>query len=97
MFGIRVRNPRDGSRLGLWSLQREAWVLVRTSIALPVSNLFTMISSYTDLRTMAPPRWGPCPVRGSHAPATRRGGGARAIVGGVLVFGSELVGLHLTC
>lgn len=93
VFGIRVRNP-DGSRLGLWkALQREAWVLVRgVGFALPVVTLFTMISSYTDLKEDGATAWDRalrCEV--THAPATPWWW-ARAIVGGVLVFGMSLWG-----
>ena len=72
LFGIRVRNP-DGSRLGLWkALPREAWVVVRgVGFALPVVTLFTMISSYTDLKDDGATAWDRalcCEV--THAPAT---------------------------
>lgn len=87
LFGIRVRNP-DGSRLGLWkALQREAWVLVRgVGFALPLVTMFTMISSYTDLKDDGVTAWDRalrCEV--THAPATLWWW-MRAILGGLLVL-----------
>lgn len=91
LFGIRVRNT-DGSRLGLWrALQREAWVLVRgVGFALPLVTLFTMISSYTDLKDDGVTAWDRalrCEV--THAPATLWWW-VRAILGGLLVLGVSL-------
>lgn len=87
LFGIRVRNP-DGSRLGLWkALQREAWVLVRgVGFALPLVTMFTMISSYTDLKDDGVTAWDRalrCEV--THAPATLWWW-MRAVLGGLLVL-----------
>lgn len=59
---------------------------------MPVVTLFTMISSYTDLKDDGATAWDRalhCEV--THAPATPWWW-ARAIVGGVLVFGMSLWG-----